>query len=142
MYCYSAGRGRLLTERVEIDCRYDPRNRPWYSLATSLPSNTTSGVWTEPYIFTSSSHVGITFTQPLYKTIVTPDMNNGGNTSHTEKELIGVVGVDVSFEYLSKAMSEGRDPVHGSYFILDPYGYLISATDEMSTTKNHLGQVR
>ena len=87
--------------------QYDPRNRPWYSLARQ--ERTT--IWTDPYIFFSSQNPGITIAAPVI--------------SETG-DLQGVVGVDIEISALSEFLAELKIGENGAALIVNHNGDVIA----------------
>ncbi|WP_374631652.1 ATP-binding protein [Ferrovibrio sp.] len=75
---------------------YDPRSRPWYNAATQSDS----GIWTDPYIFSSTGKLGVTYASALRR---------------RDGSIYAVLGVDLTLETLSGILDQksrelaGRD---------------------------------
>jgi len=80
---------------------YDPRERPWYSLASQ--ADDAQGVWTDPYLFFSSGLPGVT---RAHATTLP-----SGNAA--------VVGIDIRIDELSTFIAERRASENGQSFIVD-----------------------
>ncbi|MBW9157669.1 methyl-accepting chemotaxis protein [Clostridium tagluense] len=83
------------------------------------------GVWSKPYIDSISKINMISYTMPVYA-------NN---------ELVGVVGIDISFESLRKMILNTKIYDTGSAFLLDKdYSFIVDvckkATDKLDTLEN------
>ncbi|MBU3114118.1 PDC sensor domain-containing protein [Clostridium lacusfryxellense] len=77
------------------------------------------GVWSKPYIDSASKVNMISYTMPVYA-------NN---------ELVGVAGMDISFESLRKIILNTKIYDTGSAFLLDKDYSFVVATDQKSTDK-------
>lgn len=89
---------------------YDPRQRPWFQDAV----RTRQTVWTEPYIFYTSQKPGLTVASPVF-----------GPGS----QLIGVVGVDIEIDEISRFLSELKVGKQGRAFIITTNGDLVAFPD-------------
>jgi len=81
---------------------YDPRTRPWYTMAIDESSD---GIWTEPYTFFTSQLPGIT------RASVLPQAES------RESNDVRVVGVDVELSALIRLMEEMSEFVDGEAFL-------------------------
>ena len=86
---------------------YDPRTRPWYTLA----SDSDQGVWTDPYIFYTSKRPGLTVARALHS----PD----GQT-------LGVVGADIELSAISEFLKSQRVGSSGAAFIIYSNGDVLA----------------
>lgn len=96
-------------------------NMDWYY----NPIKAQKGVWSKPYIDSSSKINMISYTMPIY----------------SNKELIGVSGIDISFERLKKLILSTKIYGTGSAFLLDKdYSFIVGTnkklTDKLNTTEN------
>lgn len=87
----------MITPEVDLPEGYDPRKRPWYSIAQS-----NSPVVSAPYIDASSNTTTITVSQAVFK--------NG--------KKIGVVGIDLDFGVLSKQITNISIGKTGYVFVM------------------------
>jgi len=94
---------RVLSSRTEADVAYDPRQRPWYLDA----EKSGRGIYTAPYVFSSSRLPGITCARVL---------EDGG----------GVFGVDVSLSQLGEILARQRVTPHGTLWIVDAASRLVA----------------
>ena len=102
---------------------FDPRVRPWFSLAEGAENN---GVWTSPYVFFSSGRPGVTRAQAVMG-------EEGGLTQ--------VVGIDIRIDALSTFMSERRASPNGASFILDRQLSVVAYPDgDQVTQENQLAK--
>ncbi len=97
-------------EREDPTDTYDPRNRPWYQKAVKEKNI----VWTDPYAFFSSQKPGITTAGPIF----------GADGS-----LIGVVGVDIELDVLSRFVGKLRVGKTGMAFIINQDKDVIAFPD-------------
>lgn len=100
----SAGNALRHIDLPDYPASYDPRQRPWYARAQT----TDEVVRTDPYIFTTTGEVGLTFSKqsPLSGT---------------------VVGADLSLVSLSEVAGRQK-PTPGSRVVLiDRFGWVIAA---------------
>jgi PAS domain S-box-containing protein len=89
-----------VAEREDPTDTYDPRKRPWYQKAIKEKDI----IWTDPYVFFSSQKPGITTAGPIF----------GADGS-----LIGVVGVDIELDVLSRFVGKLRVGKTGLAFIVN-----------------------
>jgi len=81
------------------------------------PIKAKSGVWSKPYIDTASKVNMISYTMPLYA-------NN---------ELVGVAGMDISFESLRKIILNTKIYDTGSAFLLDKdYSFIVDSSKKVN----------
>ena len=109
----------LVTERSDPEDQYDPRERPWYQRAAQR-----RGVaWTDPYIFFTSQHPGITVAAPVIG---------------LDGAMNGVVGVDIEIVEISSFLGGLEIGQHGSALILNRNGDVIAHPDasKIKTEKN------
>ncbi|ANE44170.1 hypothetical protein SU48_10750 [Deinococcus puniceus] len=100
--------GRVTSQSTPAD-PYDPRTRPWYTLAVARPGQI---VWTAPYVFTSSQLPGIT-------------------VSAVQQGLDGrelVVGVDMQLSGLTRMLQQVQLTPRARAFITDSDGHAIAAS--------------
>ena len=102
--------GREIGREYTPDDTYDPRTRPWYIGAVDTP-----GVyWTDVYIFFTDRKPGITASKAFRD-------DNG--------ELLGVVGVDIELENLSRFLGDLQIGRNGRAMIIDEAGRLVAFPD-------------
>lgn len=87
---------------------YDPRERPWFSAALADEGLN----WSDPYIFYTSGQPGVTVSSRILSPV-------GG-------EVIGVIGLDLSFSELSSFVLNLDISTNGKAFITDEPGRLIA----------------
>ncbi|MEO1019463.1 MAG: cache domain-containing protein [Pseudomonadota bacterium] len=86
---------------------FDPRERPWFRRAQAERDM----VWTDPYIFFSSQNPGITIAVPVVS---------------GDREVQGVVGVDIEISELSEFLSELKIGENGTALIVNQNGDVIA----------------
>lgn len=101
---------RLILRERGVEDPYDPRLRPWYQRA-SIERRT---VWTDPYVFYIDREPGLS--------AATPVLGERG-------ALMGVVGVDLRMETLSRFLAERRISRNGFAMILNRTGEVIGFPD-------------
>lgn len=100
----------IIAEEIDPNDSYDPRKRPWFIKAAKEKQV----IWTNPYIFFTSQKPGITTAGPIY------DANG---------ELLGVVGVDIELDVLSKFIGSLRVGKTGIAFMIDQDSNVIAYPD-------------
>lgn len=100
----------IVETRTDDTDTFDPRGRPWYIRAKEARDI----IWTDPYIFFSSKHPGITAASPVI----------GPNSA-----LRGVVGVDIEIDEISDFLSELKVGDKGTAMILNRNGDVIAHPD-------------
>ena len=108
------------SSKVE-DFKESSADMDWYYSAIKAKQ----GVWSKPYIDTASKVNMISYTMPVYA-------NN---------ELVGVAGMDLSFESLRKIILNTKIYDTGSAFLLDKdYSFVVGgsekSTDKLNTLEN------
>ncbi|RKD34388.1 methyl-accepting chemotaxis protein [Thermohalobacter berrensis] len=91
----------------DLDDDYDPRLRPWYKGAIKNKNRVT---WSKPYIDAVTGKVVITASKPVVK----------------YGEVIGVIGIDIDLDRLSKKLAQIVVGEEGYVFISDAVGTIIS----------------
>ena len=91
--------------------RYDPRLRPWYILAKNNPSRI---MRTEPY-----------------RSVTSPDINIGVVTAllDDQKQIYGVVGMDITLVDLTRYIENVQVPEGGSCVLLDENGTFLAVRE-------------
>jgi len=103
---------------------YDPRIRPWYTLA--FESDT--AIWTDPYIFFTSQEPGVTVAVSIH---------------NAEGKRVGVVGVDIALNELSAFLSEQQSRFKGDAVILHRSGGVLAHPGSNSLSRvTDTGQFR
>ena len=100
----------IIKEKSNPKDTYDPRSRPWYIKATKEKQV----IWTNPYIFFTSQKPGITTAGPIYD---------------AKGKLLGVVGVDIELDVLSKFIGSLRVGKTGIAFMVDQDSNVIAYPD-------------
>ncbi len=93
-----------------IEDAYDPRTRPWFTLATEQPGD----AWTDPYVFSTSKKPGITTASVIDPT--RPDSP--------------VVGVDIELAELHQYVRTLRIGARGTAEILDSEGVPLDTVSD------------
>jgi len=101
---------KVISQEADPGDDYDPRKRPWYIKAAKVRNI----VWTDPYIFFSSRKPGITTAGPSYS---------------RSGQLIGIVGVDIEIDRLSKFIGSLRIGKNGRAFMLNRNGDVVAHPD-------------
>jgi len=91
-----------------LDPAYDPRGRPWYTLA----KETGRLSWSEPYIDARTGDLMATSSMPVY--------DSAG-------KLVGVVGIDVAIEAISQRVISTQVGELGYAFLIDDHGHIIAS---------------
>ncbi|WP_420417262.1 ATP-binding protein [Pacificispira sp.] len=99
---------------------FDGRTRPWY--AAAIENNRAH--WSEPYVFYTSGQPGITVSSRVH------DPRTG--------DVLGVVGLDLSFQRLSQFVQGLEISDNGKAFIADRSGRLIAFPLELSGEPGNL----
>jgi hypothetical protein len=91
--------------------QYDPRDRPWYTLAASHPGQ-------------------VSMTEPC-RSVTTPDVNIGLATPllHENGTLYGVVGADITLANLTDYISEFNMAHRDEMILTDRSGIILAARD-------------
>jgi diguanylate cyclase (GGDEF)-like protein len=106
-YLYYNDQGTFTKKEAHPEDEYDPRERPWYQTALAKEGQ----IWTEPYVFFTSKHPGITAAKPVYS---------------QEGRLLGVVGVDIEISGLSTFFETVPVSEHGSAFMMSADGKALA----------------
>ena len=97
--------------KVDLPPGFDPTERSWYMQAV----NSKGIVWTEPYVDTGSGKLVVSIATPVYNPY--------------ETQPIGVVGIDVSLESLTRLLSTRKVGQDGHIVLLDGSGQLLAHPD-------------
>jgi methyl-accepting chemotaxis protein len=98
--------GYVRSPSVEVKANFDPRSRPWYTLAIKNPDRC---VITDPYVSASG---------PLIATVAKQVSNQRG-------EVVGVTGVDYALSAMTDALQRVRMGKSGYLVILDRRGRML-----------------
>ena len=101
---------RELSRELDPGDTYDPRQRPWYNKAVGVRGT----VWTDPYIFFTSQHPGLTVASPAFG---------------ADGQLLGVVGVDIEIAEISTFLSRLKIGKNGLAFIVNQLGDVVAFPD-------------
>ncbi len=102
--------------QVSID-NFDARTRPWYSSAIHRKTNT----WSEIYFLVTGQDMAIAASQPVY------DQN---------KNLLGVVSVDIFISQLSDFIQNIKISEHGIAYVIERSGEIVVASSPDVTVQN------
>jgi methyl-accepting chemotaxis protein len=94
----------------ELPADFDPTVRPWYELASSEGKVT----WSNPYIDVGTGSLVVTVAIPVY---------------NDSKELVGVLGADISLEQLAKFIGKSKIGSRGYISLLDSSGVILADQD-------------
>lgn len=101
---------RILKE-IPMQTGYDPRNATWYHLATSMKKTT----WSPTYLYLSVKHfLGTTVTTPAY---------------NSNNQLIGVFGIDIILDDLSRYIAQQKIKKTGKVFIISKEGQVVAGAN-------------
>ena len=89
------------------DDNYDPRQRPWYQLA----SDSGATIWTDPYMFFTSRRPGLTVAAPVLT---------------ASGDFLGVVGADVELSSLSSFLADQPVTRFGAAVIAHQNGEVLA----------------
>jgi len=98
--------------------QYDPRERPWYTLAKANPGS-------------------VARTAP-YSSVTSPDINVGVVTALLDERsgVYGVVGMDVTLSDLTTFIENVRAGRSGYMILMDENGVILASRDKQSLFKN------
>lgn len=99
---------KIVGRAVSNTASYDPRKRLWYQAAADAKEN----IWTNIYVYAFNKSFGTTTAAPAY--------DQQGN-------LLGVFGVDLRLDYISKFISSEVFSANGFPFIVTTGGKVIAA---------------
>ncbi len=116
---------------------YDSRLRPWYDGAVKAHSL----FWTGFYSFLPDTERGISIGNPIYahstaqagnSTLLKPSAKS---VDHKKGDLIGVIGIDLTMEFLDNFVANQKVGAHGKVFITDNTGNIIVPTPARISSK-------
>ncbi len=107
---YNSNMSKVLNNFISYS-KYDPRTRPWYKKAI----NQKKLIWTNPYVFFTTQQPGITTASPIY---------NNNN------KIVGVVGVDIEINELSKFISSLKISKNSKVFMFDKSLQVLAFPDK------------
>lgn len=110
----------LITPPVNLPDGYDPRKRPWYTIATGKKV-----VVSAPYADAASSTTTVTVSKAVFK----------------DGKRIGVVGIDLDFSIISKQITNIKIGETGYVFVLYKDGTTLIHKDPKLIGKNLTGQL-
>ena len=112
IYIGTKNKDMYIYPETNISDDFDPTKRPWYIKAI----NKNDVIWTEPYIDDDTKKLVISVAMPVYD-------------SFDNKELVGVLAIDLSLDTLSKKMNEIKVGKRG-------YPVLLNKENKVMTHKN------
>ncbi|KLU60742.1 methyl-accepting chemotaxis protein McpA [Peptococcaceae bacterium CEB3] len=111
VYYGTAGKQMFVYPRSPLPPNFDPTSRPWYKLAVEA-----KGIaWTEPYIDTGTKKLVVSVAKPVL------DPKTG--------KVLGVVGIDISLDTLSKMLGNIKIGNHGYVIMVDKEGKVMVHPD-------------
>lgn len=114
--------GAFVRSYVWENCTtYDPRSRPWYTLASENPGDV---VITDPYIPITTPYVKIAISKALVD-------ENG--------DVYGVVGTDLNLVDLTDYISGIETDYEGDVVLTDRYGIILASGNESALSTNISG---
>lgn len=96
------------TPVIDLPTDFDPTGRPWYTAALKSPDK---ALWTEPYLDASSGEYVVTVVKPVIDLV--------------SKEVLGVVGLDLSLSGLSEMINKTAVGYKGYSLLLDSNGMAL-----------------
>jgi adenylate cyclase len=103
--------GRIARKEVLLDNHFDPRTRPWYTAAKQVDRS----VWTGVYLFYQDNVYGVSLGSPVI------DAN---------KNFLGVFGLDIRLDFLSRFITKQYVSKNGFAFIVTKKEDLIAYPDK------------
>ena len=116
MYMGTASGQLLVYPEADLPDGFDPTSRPWYKSAEESQST----IYTDPYIDENTGELIMTISTPVY--------------NHS-KELVGVIGVDISTNAISNEVDSIKLGKNGFVSLSDSSGKVITTRD-----KSFIGQ--
>lgn len=116
--------GKIERKAMELKKNFDPKNEKmsWYY----GPVNAGTGVWSKPYIDVYTGYYMISYTAPLYY----------------HQQLIGVAGIDMTFESVKTIIEKFKVLDSGYAFLLSSdYDVIINPKDENTTGSTKLTEI-
>lgn len=116
VWIYQNSEGKVL-ETIHIDnIEYEPRDRPWYKQAVKIYKL----YWTDVYAFHETYQIGTEETEQRGITASMPIFDN-------DYKFIGVVGIDLSLNFMSRFLEQQHMGKTGKAYIIDYQGNAIIA---------------
>lgn len=103
--------------QANLPSNFDPTTRPWYSEAIKAKHT----IWTDPYVDTATKKLTVTIAQPVY--------------AKDTKELIGVMGIDISLDSLTKVIEGMTIGKQGYIVMTDNSGKIMVDPDKSQLGK-------
>ncbi|MBS0650818.1 MAG: hypothetical protein JSR93_06630 [Verrucomicrobia bacterium] len=117
---YQTADFKTISQEEVKNLNFDSRKRPWYIGAVRAGSL----FWTGFYPFLPDVGKGISIGNPIYA----PSTAQSNSSVVEKKELIGVIGIDLTMVFLDEFVKSQKIGVHGKVFILDDKGKIIVPT--------------
>ncbi|CEG58642.1 adenylate/guanylate cyclase domain-containing protein [Legionella fallonii] len=102
--------GKIIEKISSPDLSFDPRVRPWYTLAKKEKQT----IWTDIYFYQHLHDRGVTTASPVFK----------------DGQFYGAVAISINLNYLSKIIKNQRVTANGYAFIITKEGKLIAYPDK------------
>lgn len=110
IYIGLKNKGMHLYPEQKLPSGFDPTSRPWYQSAAKENKIT----WSDPYVDTGTGKLIVTVSIPV---------------TNKNKELIGVLGADISLEHMSEFISGSKIGTKGYVILLDNKGVVLAHPD-------------
>lgn len=117
VYVGTSAKKMFVFPEAQLPTGFDPTSRPWYTEAVKAGKP----IWTEPYLDTATKKLVISVAKP----VIDPE----------NKQVIGVVGLDISLETLSTMIQSMKIGKAGYVVLLDQAGKVMVHPD-----KNQIGK--
>ncbi|MBX3719518.1 MAG: hypothetical protein KF898_07710 [Parachlamydiales bacterium] len=111
---------KTISQEEVKNLNYDSRKRPWYIGAVEAGSL----YWTGFYPFLPNVGKGISIGNPIFA----PSATQGNPSGVNKKDLIGVIGIDLTMIFLDEFVKNQQIGIHGKVFILNNKGKIIVPT--------------
>lgn len=112
VYLGTAAKKMYVFPKAELPPDFDPTSRDWYAKALSAGKP----IWTEPYIDTATKKLVVSVAEPVQ--------------DPTTKRVMGVVGIDISLDNLSKMVGNMKIGKQGYIIMLDQSGKIMVHPDK------------
>lgn len=116
--------GKLVGEEKNEILNFDPRTRPWFTMAEQRGSF----IWTDIYQFSGTPNLCISAATPIFV-----------STDNRLTKIAGVIGVDLMLEGLSSFMQEQKISERGLAFIVTRGGQIVAYPSDQLRASNGQG---